>query len=387
MKLDEKKIISWRRHFHTHPELSGNEKETAAYISELLRSFGLIVQENVGKGYGVVGLLMGDPKYQCAALRADMDALPIYEENAVQYCSKCPGVMHACGHDGHMSMVLAAAEYLAKNPPKGSVKFIFQPSEECKPGGAKAMIEAGVLQEPHVDGLFATHVINSYPLGTIAVSDDIMMAASDDFDLTIRGKSGHGAIPHHTIDPIAIAAQIVTAFHQIISRRIDPAQAAVLSICSINTVDTYNVIPQEAIIKGTVRCFDLSLRDKIRDEMNKIAQGICQAWGAKADIDYYQGYPPLVNDPQMAKIIRSAVDKINGVKSEDVFSPPMAGEDFALFAKLCPTAFFFTGTGSEKCFERWHNCTFDIEEEALYYGAQVFIYAAQKIADSQKISH
>ena len=204
--------------------------------------------------------------------------------------------------------------------------------------------------------------------------------------MTNSGKSGHGAIPHHTIDSIAIAAQVITAFHQIVSRRINPEYAAVLSICSINTVDTYNVIPEEVVLRGTVRCFDVKVRDQLKDEMIKIANGICQSWGAVADMQYYYGYPPLHNDTKMAEIIRMATADIDGAISDPVSMPPMAGEDFAIFAEHRPTAFFFTGTGSDKCRELWHNYAFDIEEEALEYGAKVFVNAAQIFANEKKIT-
>lgn len=367
-----------------HPELSGEEKETAAFIARLLRSFGLEVAENINGGYGVVGIIRGDTLFKCAALRADMDALPVVEGKDCVYKSLFPGITHACGHDAHMAMVMGAARALAKTPPKGSVKFIFQPHEERKPGGARQMIEGGVLENPHVDGMFATHVTNSFPLGTIAVSDRAMMAASDDFDLVITGHSGHGAIPQKTIDPIAIAAQIIGAFHEIVTRRIYPIDPAVLSICSIHGGDTYNVIPEEVLICGTVRCFDVAVRDRIKTEMAQVSKGICEAWCAVAHFDYYVGYPPLLNDPRMSGVVRQAVAEIPELESALVPKPPMGGEDFAIFGEHVPIAFFFTGTGSEKCQRRWHDYAFDIEEEALFGGAAVFVNAATILANEEK---
>lgn len=377
-------IIDWRRHFHRYPELSGEEKETASFIAGLLRDFGLPVQERVGGEYGLVALIEGDPRYRCAALRADMDALPVTEVSDCVYKSQAPGVTHACGHDAHMAMVLGAARALAVSPPRGSVKLVFQPHEERKPGGARAMIEAGVLENPGVDGLFATHVNNSFPLGSIAVSDGAMMAASDDFDLVIVGQSGHGAIPHMAVDPIAIAAQVITAYHEIVPRRIDPVDPAVLSICSVNSGDTYNVIPNDVVLRGTVRCFDLAVRERIKAEMARVAAGICSAWRAEARLDYYPGYPPLLNDPKMAAIVRRATAGVPGAGAVLVPKPPMAGEDFAVFGQYRPIAFFFTGTGSERCQRRWHDYAFDIEEEALILGAKVFAAAAADLANQKK---
>ena len=384
MKVEQQKIIDWRRHFHLHPELSGEERETALFIAQLLRSWGLTVTEHIGGGYGLIGVLEGDPGYQCAALRADMDALPVMEDSSHSCRSLIDGKMHACGHDAHLAMVLGAAEALAKDPPPGTVKFIFQPHEERKPGGARQMIAAGVLERPDVDAIIATHVTNSFPLGTIGLSEGAVMAASDDFDLVIRGKSGHGAIPQQTVDPIAVAAQLITAYHQIVSRRIDPILPAVLSVCSLHTIDTHNVIPEELVLKGTVRCFDLEVRDKIRTEMYQVAAGICSAWGASFELSYLEGYPPVINDIALTAQMRQAAQTVQGVRAVKVERPPMGGEDFAIFAAQCPGVFFFTGTGSERCQAPWHDYAFDIEEDALCLGAQVLEAGARLLAGKKK---
>ncbi len=384
MTINKEEIIAWRRHFHMYPELSGEEKETAGYIAEQLRSFGLTVKERVGDGYGLMATLPGDSLHKCAAIRADMDALPVQEANDCEYKSIYPGRMHACGHDGHIAMGLGAAKMLVENPPPGTVKFFFEPHEERKPGGAKGMIAAGVLEDPQVDGIFATHVNNSFPVGAIAVKTGTMMAASDDFDLLISGKSGHAAIPHQAIDPVAIAAQIITAYHQIISRRIDPQDCAVLTVSSINTIETYNVIPQDVAIKGTVRTFDLSLRDKIRAEMQRIAEGFCQAWGASCKFVYDIAYPPVNNDSHMVGLIKEAVEAIGSARVSSVFKSPMGGEDFAMFGKHVPAALFFTGTGSKRCNQPWHDFAFDIEEDGLFLGAQVLAQAATNLTKEKK---
>lgn len=384
MKINKDNIIAWRRHFHLHPELSGQEQQTALFIARLLRSFGLTVSEQVGEGYGVVGILPGDPAYQCIALRADMDALPVLEDASHTCRSLVDGKMHACGHDAHMAMVLGAAEALAKDPPPGTVKFIFQPHEERKPGGARGMIAAGVLDNPYVDGIIATHVTNSFPLGAIGISAGAVMAASDDFDLVITGKSGHGAIPQQTIDPVAIAAQVITAYHEIVSRRINPIFPAVLSVCAVNTIATHNVIPEAISLKGTVRCFDLAVRDQIRLEMRRVAEGICSAWGAFCQLNYVEGYPPLLNNAKMAALVQQATSSVVGAQAVEVENPPMGGEDFAIFADNRPGAFFFTGTGSQCCQAPWHDYAFAIEEDALPLGSQVFEIAARMFTSEKK---
>ncbi len=384
MKVDKEKIITWRRYFHQHPELSGEEQQTALFIAQLLRSWGLAVSEHVGGGYGVVGMLAGDPEYKCIALRADMDALPVLEDATHTCRSLIEGKMHACGHDAHMAMVLGAAEALAKDPPAGTVKFIFQPHEERKPGGAGEMVAAGVLDNPHVDGIIATHVTNSFPFGSIGISTGAVMAASDDFDLIVTGKSGHGAIPHETVDPVAIAAQIITAYHEIVSRKINPILPAVLSVCSVNTIQTHNVIPESIVLKGTVRCFDLQVRDQIRTEMQRVAAGICAAWGASFELDYVEGYPPVINEREMTALVQRAVKSIGAAQAVAVERPPMGGEDFAIFANQRPGAFFFTGTGSARCQAPWHDYAFAIEEDALPLGSQVFEIAARTFANQKK---
>ena len=378
MEINREHVIAWRRHFHQYPELSGEERETAGFIAGLLRSWDIHVTENVGGGYGLVGVIEGDPNYRSIALRADMDALPVVESCSHSCRSLIEGKMHACGHDAHMAMVLGAAEALSADPPRGTVKFIFQPHEERKPGGARAMISAGVLEG--IDGIVATHVTNSFPCGAIGISEGAVMAATDDFDLLIAGKSGHGAIPHQAVDPVAIAAQIINAYHQIISRKINPICPAVLSVCAMETIQTHNVIPESATLRGTVRCFDLAVRDRIREEMLHVAEGICAAWGASCSLDYVEGYPPLLNEAAMTEVVRRAADSVAGAQAVAVKQPPMGGEDFAIFAEHCPAAFFFTGTGSERCQAPWHDYSFSIEEESLPLGSQVFAAAARNFA-------
>ncbi|MDO4580960.1 MAG: M20 family metallopeptidase [Bacillota bacterium] len=383
MRIAKDVITEWRRHIHMHPEISGEEHDTAVYIAGLLREFGLEVTEGVG-GYGVVGLLRGDDAYKCAALRADMDALPITEISRRRYKSQAAGAMHACGHDAHCAIVLGAAKMLAAQPPPGSVKFIFQPHEEQKPGGARAMIAAGVLQQPQVDGIFAGHVTNLFPAGTFAVNDGAMMAASDNFELTLIGHGGHGAMPHQTVDVIAIAAQIIEALQSIRSRRVDPLEPVVLTVGSIHGGSAHNIIPDRVDMTGTLRCFDLALRDQIVAYMEESIRDITHSWGATYEFKMIYGYPPVINDHQLTLLLDQVVQQVSGTMLNDHPRPLTAGEDFAVYGQQVPAAFVFIGTGSDKCREPWHHHSFDIEECALPAAAQVLALAAQQLAGQKK---
>jgi len=379
----ERNIIAWRRRIHCRPELSGEERETAAFVAELLRSFGLQVREGVG-GYGVVGLLPGRADKKCAALRADLDALPIQEQNDCRYRSQVDGVMHACGHDAHTAIVLGAAMLLAENPPAGAVKFLFQPHEETKPGGARGMIAAGALQNPRVDGLFATHVLNAYPLGSFGVRPGAMMAASDDFMLDIYGKSSHGALPHLSVDAIVLAGQVIGAAQAIVSRRIDPHEPAVISFGSIHGGSAPNVIAEAVRLRGTVRSFDRAVQEQLFQELRRTAEGVAAALGGRAELAIVPGYPPLLNDAGMAERLRLAIAGVAGAEWRPVTEPPLGGEDFAIFCEQAPSALMFTGTGSSRCQAAWHQPRFQIEEAALPLAARVLAAAAAGLANEDR---
>ena len=379
MNIDASKIIAWRRHLHQWPEISTEEKETAAFLSAELRKMGYRVQEKV-YGYGLLGVLPGDPAKKTVALRCDMDALAIQELNDVPYRSKRDGVMHACGHDGHMAMVLAAAQALALDPPAGTVKIICQPSEENPPGGAGGLIAAGILEDPAVDAVFGCHVSNEYPAGSIAVINGYMMAIADDFYITLKGRGGHGAMPHQNIDTINMAAEIITAFQHIVSREISAFEPLVLSFGTISGGTTHNIMPDEVKLSGTVRCYDFKTRDYALDKMYHILNGITSLWGGSYEMNYVQGYPSLRNDNAMVGHIRRTAAAIPGLQVREMAHPMMISEDFSYYALHKPAAFFLVGTGSETYQMPWHNASFDLDERGLFYGATVLAHAAAAIA-------
>jgi len=365
-------IVSWRRHFHRHPELSFQERETARKISQLLESLGLEVKTGVA-GYGVVGLLRGRKNDRAVALRADMDALPLQEATGREFASANPGVMHACGHDAHMAMVLGAAAILAQERDRlpGAVKFIFQPGEEKPPGGAQRMIEAGVLDDLPVKALYGLHVHNQFPVGTVAVKEGPVMAAVDNFTLRIKGRAGHGASPHQGIDAVVVACEVVLALQTIISRSSDPLQPAVLTVGTIKGGEKENIIAAEVELTGTVRTLDAALRSSIKERFRQVVAGVTSAHGAAFDLDYLQAYPVLYNDERLLGILRSLDLQALGIGEMARFpAPSMGGEDFAWYAQRVPALYIFLGTrpSSGEAYN-WHHPSFDIDESALPIGA------------------
>ena len=297
-------VVSWRRYMHQHPELSFKEVKTAEYIKEKLLSFGLEVKTNIG-GHGLIGILEGNQTGKTIALRADFDALPIPDEKEVPYKSQNPGVMHACGHDGHTAALLGTAEALShfRQQLKGKVIFIFQPAEELPPGGAKFMIEDGVLDG--VDYVFGAHLDSQTPLGKITVGEGFQMAAVDKFEIHIQGKGGHGARPHEAIDSIVIGSDIVSSLQKIVSRGVNPLQSAVVTIGVFQSGTAFNVIADKAKIEGTVRTFDREIRKQVEKQIYSIVEGITTAFGATYTIDYLNGYPALYNHQEETETVRA----------------------------------------------------------------------------------
>ncbi len=368
------------------PEVSGQEIHTSTYIAQCLQEMGIRIKKNIA-GYGVLGILEGDPDKKCVAVRADMDALPIQENNRSAYQSLNQGVMHACGHDAHMAMVLGAAQLLSTNRPQGTVKFIFQPREEKPPGGAKDMIKAGVLEDPKVDGVIATHITNAFPCGTIALADQMAMALADDFHLSIFGRGSHGAEPHKSLDTILITAQVIQALQNIVARRVNPVYAAVISIGTIHGGTSQNIIPDRVDLTGTVRCLDVTLRDEMLEDIHQVLSGITSAWGANYELNYIYGYPPVKNHPLTNGWVLDAVASLKGslpICLQKLEHSMMAGEDFAYFGLKVPSTFFFTGAGNQNCQQPWHNNCFDIDEDALVFGSSVMATIAWKICSEQK---
>ena len=376
----EQQLITWRRHFHQHPELGFEEHETGRYIVEQLQSIDVEIQHPVAQT-GVVALMRnGDGPI--IALRADMDALPVQETGDVPYKSRRDGVMHACGHDAHIAILLGAAIALdrLRDRWRGTIKFIFQPGEEGF-AGAKHMIAAGVLKDPPVDAIFGLHVWNYQDFGTVGVKPGPTLAAADEFEITVRGAGGHAALPQQTVDIILVAAQLVVALQSIVSRNLDPLESGVVSIGMIHGGQTFNVIPDEVLLKGTARAMREEDRLRIKARIGEICRGVASTYGASINLDYRDSYPPTINDAEMARLVLEAAR----VVVDDGAGPPflsLCGEDMAFFLQEVPGCFFFVGSARPEHRERPapHHCAhFDLDERAMAVGASVFIEIVQRL--------
>jgi amidohydrolase len=378
-------VVADRRYLHEHPELSFQEYETAKFVAERLTALGLDeVQTGVAQT-GVVGILHGAKPGKVVLLRADMDALPIDEANDVPYRSQRPGVMHACGHDAHTAMLLGVARVLASKRDSfaGTIKFIFQPAEEGL-GGAKAMVEAGVLEDPHVDAVFGLHVAQWEPSGMVLARDNAAMMGGNLLKINIQGRGGHGAQPHLTIDPIAVGAAIVSALHTVVSRTNDPIQPGVLTIGAFNAGTASNVIPDTAELVGTIRTVSVAQRDALVHRATELAIGIGKAMGAEVTVDTSRGVSPTVNDPHMAALVREVASEIispDRVAQGELVS---GSEDFSEFLNERPGAFFLVGTRNEdKGFVgSHHNPGFDIDEDPMSVGISVLAGTALRFLAS-----
>jgi amidohydrolase len=368
--------IAARRRIHEQPELSFQEEKTAAFIAEELRSCGYDVQTGIG-GHGVRAVLRGARPGRTIALRADMDALPIEEDNDLPFRSRHPGVMHACGHDSHTAMLLTAARILRPKASgmAGNVVFLFQPAEELPPGGAQAMIAAGALDEPPVDAIFGLHQGVAFDVGKMAIVSGPRSASSDTFHVTVLGRGGHAAMPHRTVDPIAVTGLLISALQQIVSRQITPMQPAVLTIGSVHGGTKENVIPDEVTLAGTVRTFDPAVRRDIPRRIDAIVKGITAAHGASYKLDYNLGYPVLVNDAAMAATARSAAERVFGAENVVSSEPAMAAEDFAYYLQRAPGAFCSLGVGTPGSGDRAssHSPRFMLDEAGLPYGVAFYL--------------
>lgn len=365
-------IYSYRRDFHQYPELSFQEYRTAETISKHLESFGIEHRTEVGKT-GVVGeIVFGDGP--TIALRADMDALPIQEVGDLKYKSKNEGVMHACGHDGHMAILLGAANALSKNKKlkKGKVRFIFQPAEEGA-GGARYMIKDGCLDQ--VDEIYGLHLWNYQPVGEIGVKNGPIMAAADMFDIIIKGKGGHGATPQGTVDAIVVASNLITMLQTIVSRNTNPLDNTVVTIGEINGGQNFNVIADEVRLTGTTRAYTENNRNMIKKRMQDIIDGVSKSFGAEIVLKYKEGYPPTVNHEDPTKLILEASSMVVG-KGAGYPYLSMGGEDFSYYLQKVPGCFFFVGSAPDKnnILSTPHHCShFDIDERSLLIGASVYV--------------
>ncbi|MCL6586688.1 MAG: amidohydrolase [Anoxybacillus sp.] len=370
-------MVEIRRYLHQHPELSFQEYNTAKYIANYYKALGVPVREHVG-GNGVVAKIFGAKPGKTVALRADFDALPIQDEKEVPYKSTVPGVMHACGHDGHTAtlLVLAKVLYDMKDELPGTIVLIHQHAEEYAPGGAIAMIEDGCLDG--VDAIFGTHLWATEPTGTIQYRTGPIMAAADRFEITIQGAGGHGAQPHKTKDAIVVAAQLVLALQQIVSRRVNPLQPAVVSIGSFLADNAFNVIADTAKLVGTVRTFDETVRDEIAQEIEKITNGICLAADCSYTYTYTKGYPPVVNHVEETNFIVDIAKQLPEVTVVEETEPHMGGEDFAYYLQHVKGSFFFTGAKAADITNPYphHHPKFDFDEKAMLIAAKLLGTAA-----------
>ena len=362
--------VAIRRHLHAHPELSFEEHETSQYVQHQLQQYGIPFQNGIADT-GIVALIQGrNPQKRVVALRADMDALPIDELNEVPYKLTKKGIMHACGHDVHTSNLLGTARILhaLRHEWEGTVKLLFQPAEEKSPGGASLMIAEGALENPKPDSILGLHVYPLLPAGQAGFRVGRMMASSDEVYITVKGKGGHGAVPQQSVDPIAIAAQIITALQQIISRQNDPTNPCVLTFGKINSVGgSYNVIPDAVTLEGTLRTMNEEWRKDVRTRITRMATGIAEAMYGQAVVEFEDGYPFLTNDTELTLRCRAAAADYLG--DENVFDIPMrmTAEDFAYYSQVAKGCFYRIGIANEarNITSNIHTATFDIDEETF----------------------
>ncbi|MDZ7700320.1 MAG: M20 family metallopeptidase [Deltaproteobacteria bacterium] len=360
-----------RRDLHRIPEVGFSEEKTAQYVAGFLKDAGIEVETGIAR-YGVVGHINGAAPGETLLLRSDMDGLPILEETGLPFASTHEGVMHACGHDGHMSMVLVTARILKGLAPrlKGHVKVVFQPAEEG-PGGALPMIEEGVMENPRVDYSLGCHVWPHIPEGTIGVKPGPLMAAMDRFDLTIVGRAGHGAMPHLCVDAIDVATQVINALQRVASRQTNPTCPVVLTVASFHAGSAFNVIPNEAVLSGTTRTFDREIWQRFPEQMERIVRGVCDSMGASYELNYQKGFPPLINDEGMAERVRRSAETVVGEDRVMVPEPTMGGEDMAFFLERSKGCFFFLGVGREGS-PSLHDGRFDFNEDVLPLGVETY---------------
>lgn len=365
-------MVEIRRYLHQYPELSFHEEKTAQYIANFYKKINIPVQTNVG-GNGVIATLKGKLPGKTIAFRADFDGLPIQDEKDVPYKSKVPGVMHACGHDAHTATLLIFAKVMQQFQDQipGTIVFLHQHAEEQTPGGAISIVESGALD--HVDAVFGTHLWSTLPLGTVSLRHDELMAGADRFLIKIFGKGGHGAYPEDTKDALLIGTEIVTKLQTVVSRKISPVDTGVLTIGRFSSGTGFNIIANEAELEGTIRYFDCEVKQKMKDELKRIVNGICLANDVTYEIDYTDGYPPVVNHEREAKIIFDVTKDVPGVHLVEEGPLQMGAEDFAYYLLKKPGAFFFTGAGKLDVENPpHHHPLFDIDERSMLIAAKTF---------------
>ncbi|GAB6933948.1 M20 metallopeptidase family protein [Calditerricola satsumensis] len=366
--------VAVRRHLHAHPELSHEEVETARFVREQLESWG--VETTAYGNNHVIGYVRGARPGRTVALRADLDALPVQEETGLPFASTRPGVMHACGHDGHTAILLTAARILAERRAElaGTVKVIFQHAEETVPGGARFLVEQGVLDD--VDAIFGLHLWQPQAKGTVGVKAGPLMAAADKFTVRIQGKGGHGSMPHETVDPVVVAAAVIQNLQTVVSRNVSPLEPAVVSVGSVQAGEGYNVIPDSATLAGTVRTFREPVRRLIAERLRRVVDGVCAAYGATAEVAYTFGDPAVVNDPVMADLVRRVAEQVVGPDRVVEAEPSMGGEDFAYYLQQKPGCFFFIGMKGDVARYPHHHPRFTLDEDVLPIGVQMMVGVA-----------
>jgi len=372
IKNIEKNIIDWRRDFHQYPELGFDEHRTSKIIGEALKEMGLAPKMNVGKTGVTADLTFGEGP--TIALRADMDALPMQEASGLDFSSKHDGVMHACGHDGHMAMLLGAAKVLTQNGNSfnGTVRFIFQPAEEGA-GGARYMIEDGCLDG--VDEIYGIHVWNYQPVGEVGITDGPVLAAADMFEINIKGIGGHGAAPQGTVDAVIVASHLVQAIQTIVSRNTNPLESTVVTVGTINGGHNFNIIADEVTLSGTARAYTEENRNLIKTRMAEIIDGVAKTFGAEISFDYEDGYPPTINHTDPVNKVLKAAERVVGEKAGMPYLS-MGGEDFSYYLQKIPGCFFFVGSApnDQKLFETPHHCShFTMDERALLVGPSIYL--------------
>ncbi len=369
----------WRRDIHANPEIAFEEHRTARIVAEKLESFGIEVETGIA-GTGVVGTIKKGRGNRSIGLRADLDALLIDEANEFDYKSKNPGKMHACGHDGHTTMLLGAAKYLAEHGEfDGTVNLIFQPAEENE-GGGRAMIEDGLFDKYPVESIYGMHNIPGMPVASFAVKPGPFMAAFDIFNLKIKGRGGHAAMPQTAIDPIIIGTKVIEAFQTIVSRSINPQEPSVLSVTQFHGGDAYNVIPNEVEIKGCTRCFSAEVQKKFELEMKRIAESICQAYGAECEFHYERRYPATINTEEETLIAGKVAQGIVGEERVNLSpTPSMGSEDFAYMLQEKPGSYIWIGNGDGEGSCMIHNPGYDFNDEILPIGATYWVKITEEI--------
>jgi amidohydrolase len=383
IKRDHDLLTEWRRDFHAHPELAFEEERTAGLVAERLESFGVEVSRGLAKT-GVVGKLTTGTGNRAIALRADMDALPMDEGNDFEYASKTPGKMHGCGHDGHTTMLLGAAKYLAETKDfDGRVYFVFQPAEEAE-GGAEVMVKEGLFEKFPVEAIYGMHNWPGMPVGEFAIAPGPMMAAFDVFDLVIRGQGSHGAMPHQGVDSIVVASQVVSALQSITSRNTDPIDALVVSVTQIHGGDAYNIIPDEVILRGTVRSFREEVRDMVEPAVKRIADGVCAAYGATAELHYEKRYPATVNSVEETELAAEAATKIVGSEAINRSPvPSMGSEDFAYMLREKPGSYVWVGNGAGEGGCMLHNPGYDFNDDIIPIGASYWATLVEQVLSAE----